>query len=205
MVMSHPDLDHSRGLVFPLEHFSVGRFAYNGRMPSGKTGDDLARAMAELKRKPEVWRAGDVVRVDDENIIEVLHPPKGFEASGENDHSLVLRLMWRGRGMALAPGDLEGPGLRALMDSGADISARLLILPHHGGKSGVTPEFLEHVRPELAVACVGYLNYRRLPHEDVRAALERAGVPLMATGENGQVRVWWAGPDAPLKAQAVLP
>jgi len=205
VVMTHPDMDHSKGLVFPLGHYSVGRFAYNGQMPEGGIAARLDRALQEQSLEPEVWRTGDEIMLGQGVVMQVLHPPAGFAASGTNDHSLVLRITWRGQGMALLPGDLEGPGLRELMASGADLSARLLVLPHHGGRSGVTGELLELVRPELALACAGHLNYRRLPHEDVRAALDMAGVPLLVTGENGGVLVKWAGPDAPLEVQTALP
>jgi competence protein ComEC len=204
MVMTHPHLDHSRGLVFPLEHFRVGRFVHNGRLPGGEIGEEMAYAIREYGRDPETWSAGNICRIGPDMVLEVLHPPAGFSASGENDRSLALRLVWRGRGMALLPADLEGAGLRALLDSGADLSARLLVLPHHGGRSGLTSELVERARPESAVACAGYLNYRRLPHEDVRAVLQEAGVPLMVTGEVGRIVVEWNGPERPAKVETAL-
>jgi competence protein ComEC len=193
MIMTHPHLDHSRGLMFPLKHFRVERFAHNGRLPDGR---EMADALAAYGREPEVWRAGQSLEAGKGAVMEVLHPDGDFQASGENDPSLTLRVVWRGRGMALLPGDIEEAGTRALLDSGRDLTARVLILPHHGGSNELTAELLERVRPELAVACAGHLNYRRLPHFEVRAALAEAGIPLLVTGENGMVSVSWNSPDS---------
>ena len=75
------------------------------------------------------------------------------------------------------------------------------MLPHHGGRSALTPELIVRARPETAVACAGNLNYRGLPHEDARTALADAGVPLMVTGEVGWIRAVWRGPDEPLEIE----
>ena len=67
-------------------------------------------------------------------------------------------------------------------------------MPHHGGRNELIGELLERVRPEIAIACAGHLNYRQLPHFEVRAALAEAGIPLLVTGENGMVSVSWNSP-----------
>ena len=121
--------------------------------------------------------------------LEVLAPPPGVAPSG-ND-GLVLRLTGNGRGLALLPGDAEGPYLRNLLRSGADLSAEVLVLPHHGSSGSLVSELYDAVSPELAVASAGAHNAYRLPARAVREELARRGIPLRITGDEGEIAVYW--------------
>ncbi|MEA3248999.1 MAG: MBL fold metallo-hydrolase [Patescibacteria group bacterium] len=55
----------------------------------------------------------------------------------------------------LFTGDITATAEQAILDSGADISACVLKVPHHGSRYSSTPEFLLAVSPELSVIQVG--------------------------------------------------
>lgn len=76
---------------------------------------------------------------------------------------LVFRLVLNGHGLALLPGDAEAPYLRALLRSGADLSADVLVLPHHGSAGSLVPALYDAVSPKLAIASAGAYNPYRLP------------------------------------------
>ncbi len=130
------------------------------------------------------------LRIADGLELEVLHPPLP-EAAGAafdgNDASLVLRLTARDdndahgarRGLALLPGDAGDPTIRALLASGADLSAEVLVLPHHGGRRKLLPRLLDAVRPAVALASAGYRNRWGFPVADTRA-VSRGGHPRRA-------------------------
>ena len=203
--MSHPDRDHAQGLVDVAAHVDLARFGYNGQWPEHGLASRLpglleARAVpvSDLSARRVLELGGDL---GSDLVLEVLHPPRGYFPSQDNDDSLVLRLVWRGVGLALIPGDVEAQGLAVLRetarDQGRDLSARVLVLPHHGSKSSLDPDLYAWVRPTLAVAAAGFLNPFGHPHADVVAALEAQGVPVLSTGEAGAVELTWDDPQQP--------
>ena len=121
--------------------------------------------------------------------LEVLAPAPGVTPSG-ND-GLVFRLVLNGHGLALLPGDAEAPYLRALLRSGADLSADVLVLPHHGSSGSLVPALYDAVSPRLAIASAGAYNPYRLPSRKVRDALEQRAIPLRITGDEGEIAVHW--------------
>ncbi|THB63634.1 MAG: DNA internalization-related competence protein ComEC/Rec2 [Desulfovibrio sp.] len=196
IVVSHPDLDHIRGTLYPLERFEVGEYVGNGKLPGGEW--DLARlerALADADMQPQVWRAGDVIDLGQGVALEVLHPSPDFESTKGNDHSLVMRLTWQGHGLAYLPGDVETKAINRVLEEDVEHEAQVLLLPHHGSKSSTSPELYQAVDPDLAVASCGYLNYWRFPSAEVRQALEEADIPLLTTPECGAIRFSWAAPD----------
>ncbi|MBZ2170621.1 ComEC/Rec2 family competence protein [Cupidesulfovibrio sp. SRB-5] len=97
----------------------------------------------------------------------------------------------RRRGLALIPGDAGDPAIRALLDAGTDLSAEVLVLPHHGGRRKLLPQLLDAVRPSVALASAGYRNRWGFPVADTRAALAARNIPLLVTAESGQIQARW--------------
>src|SRR5262249_14994054 len=106
---------------------------------------------------------------------------------GNND-SLVLRLRY-GRHTFLLTGDIEKQVEWGLLDRGVVEHADVLKVAHHGSKTSTTPDFLERVRPAVALISAGYENNYRLPHKDVVARLEDSHAAVLRTDLWGLVTV----------------
>ena len=196
VVMSHEDSDHSKGLSHILGRFSVGRFVYNGTLPGGELGRRMRRAIHASGLDPEIVRAGDLLDLGRGLVLEVLHPSDLDRTGSSNNRSLALRLVWRGTPLALLFGDLERGGLRPLLTGAADLSAQVLVLPHHGSVTSLSPALYDRVGPRLALVSCGYLNGYGFPSPEVVRAMADRDVPLLATALHGLLRVEWAAPDA---------
>jgi competence protein ComEC len=199
--LSHPDADHSQGLVHVLRRFRVARFASNGRLPGGGLGDEFRAALDRSGLAPEVWTAGESHALAPGLVLEVLHPGPGGRLKNSNDTSLALRLTWRGRGLALLCGDLERPGLAELLSRNPDLGAEVLVLPHHGADSSLSPDFYDRAAPRLALAAAGAHNAYGFPGPGVQAELARRGIPLWTTGASGALCVVFP-PDGPARVAA---
>lgn len=193
--LSHPDVDHSHGVPFLVERFSVGALYTNGMLPSGLTGERLRPALAARGLEPVRLAAGDAVELGGGVRASVLHPTAEFSASRANERSLVLRLEREGRSLALLPGDVERSGLRALLAGGADLSAEVLVLPHHGSRRSLDRDFYAAVSPGVALCSNGYLNRYGFPAPDVAAAVREAGAEVYATSRHGRVVCSWIGAE----------
>lgn len=197
VVLSHPHVDHWRGLVYPVARFKPGRFAWNGEWPEKDwQREELEQALNQADLVPETWRAGQTHDLGHGLALEVLHPAQGTDLAKENDRSLVLRLTWQGRGLALLPGDVEVAGLTALLATGQDLHADILALSHHGSGNGMIPGFYARVSPRVAVGSCGYLNHWRYPAEKVTQGLDALDIPLLTTAEHCAVSVYWSSPEA---------
>ena len=206
VIATHPDADHLSGLLFILEHFSIGSYFSNGDAPRSVLA---AREQAALRKNgglaKKVLAAGDRLELAPGLHMEVLWPPPDMrfgsggskkEESG-NDASLVLRLVWMGEPLALLCGDAENRALQGLLQSAHErVAARVLVLPHHGSEKSLAPGFYEGVKPKLALVSCGYGNRWGFPAGAVKKALREMGVPLYSTSEHGQIAVSWTHPEA---------
>ncbi|MFH1915395.1 MAG: DNA internalization-related competence protein ComEC/Rec2 [Pseudomonadota bacterium] len=201
VIMSHPDNDHSRGLSFILSRFEVGVFHTNGMFPGGESGLEMRAALASSGLDPVPLEAGQQVDLGGGKRFEVLHPAPGFRSRGSNERSLVLRLADGDQGLAILPGDMERAGTAAVLVSGLDLSAQVLVLPHHGSRSSLSLDFYRAVGARVALCSDGFMNRFGFPHPEVVEAL---GVPVYATSRHGLVRAQWAG-DGSLSIHPHLP
>lgn len=191
LIYTHPDADHLAGLVYPLAALRVGRLAGNGYLPEGQLGQDFAQAVDRSGLSLETWRAGQEIAIEPGLVIQVLSPEAGRQYKDANEASLVMRLLWQGRPLLLITGDIGAKALRQLRQSGADLSAQTLILPHHGSKGSWDEDFYRQVGPDLALASAGYLNRWKHPSAKVRASLDEQGIPLLSTSERGSILLVW--------------
>jgi competence protein ComEC len=191
VVLSHGDFDHLRGLFTILETFSVKRFVYNGRWPSGWDGRRLDRSLGTPPIPTLTVKAGDVIPLQPGLQMEVLNPDPQSELRSSNNRSLILRLAHKGQGLALLPGDAENEVLQDLVQLGAELESNLLVVPHHGSRSSLLPAFYRKVNPSLAVVSCGFMNIYRFPHPSVVQAIEDQGVDLLTTAEQGMIEVGW--------------
>jgi competence protein ComEC len=114
-------------------------------------------------------------------------PPEGLNGSEDdlNNNSVVLRLVYGGVSFLLT-GDLAAEGEAALLASPADLHATVLKVGHHGSDGSTTPAFFDAVAPSIAVISVGADNVFGHPSPTTRLRL--AGIPLLRTDANGDVR-----------------
>jgi competence protein ComEC len=227
VVNSHPDTDHLAGLLFLLAHFRIGEYYGNGDSPAPELAARERDALAASGLRKKSLKAGDCLALAPELRLEVLWPPGPLPAQGDgtaartgpgpadgnaiplrakapeersrsNDASLVMRLLWRNRPLALLCGDAGSAPLGVLAATrGPDLAARVLLLPHHGSASGLEPKLYAAVNPRLALVSCGYVNRYGFPAAAVRRELSQRGIPLYSTADAGQISVLWTDPDAP--------
>jgi beta-lactamase superfamily II metal-dependent hydrolase len=164
VVVSHRDLDHARGLV-PLlsrEDLEIGAVyigADAAKNPSSPETATLLAALVDAKRSGRCTVSRDLDDTFTTDAlsggglsVEVLAPtfemamtgPTGTSPSGtrmsSNSLSAVLRVRLSSGLRVLLPGDMDHVTLTELLDAGTDLSADVLVFPHHGSISAVSNE-----------------------------------------------------------------
>jgi len=191
VALTHAHQDHLGGLTAILENFQVGRLWIGREVSSSALArlEELARQKKipvehELRGKSFSWDGVEG---------EFLWPPSRPEEiapEAKNNDSLVLRLHFRNRTFLL-PGDAEKESESALLsqNSGDALRADVLKVGHHGSKNSTTPEFLAVVQPRLGIISAGEANPYGHPHAELLERLEKAGVRVLRTDQDGMVQV----------------
>lgn len=188
-MLTHAQDDHVSGLVEVLQRYDVGA-VLTGSLP-GKTAayrawlDELERAGVPVSAA----QAGQRIELGQGARLEVLAPAPQPLAGTEDDlnnNSVVLRLVYR-QASFLLTGDLEAEGEAALLNAPFEVRSTVLKVGHHGSDGSTTQRFLDAVGPSLAVVSAGAENMFGHPSPTTRLRL--AGVPLLRTDANGDVRL----------------
>ncbi|MGA7990571.1 MAG: DNA internalization-related competence protein ComEC/Rec2, partial [Thermoanaerobaculia bacterium] len=191
VVLTHPHPDHARGLLAVLSSLPVGRVVLPRAAPRNVFLDEFLAAAA--RRRLVLERLGAGARFEAAGVaFDVLHPPDApYPRAKENNGSLVLRARAGERTLLLA-GDVEGPAERDLVASGADLSADVLKVPHHGSRTSTTPGFLARVAPRVALVGVGRRNRFGHPAPEVLERLAHGRVRVFRTDRDGDVALTFA-------------
>lgn len=188
LLASHVQMDHAGGLIYLARTFRPDTLFTNGEArPQARFARDLHRAMARAGTAETVLARGRPFHPLPGVRTQVLNPgAEGSPFSDGNDRSLVVRLRY-GRHSFLFPGDIEAPAESLLTASGADLSATVLKVPHHGSATSSTEAFLARVAPRLAVVSAGADNPYGHPSPAVIRRYRERGVRLRQTVRDGAV------------------
>ena len=184
VVLSHPHIDHTRGVRAVVERYKVLNAVTNGQEAgSGKSGQKvLHRLVAVSEQLGEEPIGFEPIRVEDLPTVglsnDVVSPvacgtvnPKftvlwgtadttGWTteaASNQNNHSVVVRVDFGAASMLLT-GDLEERGIAGLLarykNSGL-LDVDVYLVGHHGAANATTEGLLQAVTPKIAVISMG--------------------------------------------------
>lgn len=192
MVMSHPHPDHYGGLVYVLDHFDVGEIWYNGTISDG--ANVLFQKAGKREVPYKILKRGDLLEGARYRIY-VFHPYDEFRASSftpeyvtRNSDSLVLKIEYEDTSV-LFTGDIEKDAEEDILYIGGRLKSDIIKVPHHGGRTSSSEEFLKAVSPEIAVISAGRGNSFGHPHTDTLERYERAGARIFRTDVNGAVTI----------------
>jgi competence protein ComEC len=161
-VTTHADLDHAGGMSAIRRHFPIAAEWTGASAPRDQQwwGNLSVRALGE-------GQAGAFTR-------------------RTNDTALVLRLEY-GLASFLLTSDATATAERELLTAGAPLRATVLKVGHHGARGATTLEFLQAVRPTVAVISVGPANPYGHPAPETLDRLQTAGVRVYRTDRDGAV------------------
>jgi competence protein ComEC len=184
VIVSHPHIDHTRGLPAVLSQYSVEAFVDDG-LETG-SGGRQQKAAHQKARDSRIPYLGVTQRSTANPTKRPTPPGKPFANCGtvpafeflwgaldardgwaqtilknQNDSSVVTRVQF-GKTSFLFPGDLEEDVQDDFIKQACPSATRncpldvdILLVAHHGSHNGTTPELLEAATPHVAVIEMG--------------------------------------------------
>lgn len=186
VVETHPDFDHFAGLIDVLKSYKVGAVIKTGRRGIAQSYKDLERIISEKEIMVINLFAGDRIRYQDYWLSALSPSAKDINAKNVNNAGLVL-VFGGSSPTALFTADIDAEKERQLIKK-YDLAADILKVSHHGSKYSSVREFLNKVKPRLAVIGVGKNSYGH-PTKDVLERLANIGSTVLRTDFHGTVKV----------------
>ena len=191
IISTHPDFDHLAGLVEVLKSYRVEGVGWTG--VKGRTAE-FEEFMIETDQEGAekiILKKGEIIRVGRNLKIEVLAPLEDFagrEIKDYNTSSLVFKVSY-GKTDFLLTGDSPISVEKKLVEKmKRDLDVEILQVGHHGSKSSTSQVWLEATSPEIAVIQVGKDNRYGHPNQEVLERLEKYGIKILRTDQDGDIK-----------------
>lgn len=180
---THPDADHIGQLAQVIGEFNVDEVWMSGNPSTSNTYLNVLQTIEASGTDYYEPRAGEVFDIG-KMRIDVLYPEQITGAA--NEESISVKMTY-GDMRFVFTGDAGVKEEGLMIDSGNDLRAEILHLGHHGSNTSTSKDFLEAVKPELAIYSAGADNSYGHPHAEVIAAVENTGAEIYGTDVNGTI------------------
>lgn len=191
IVSTHPHNDHAGGLTYTVDHFDVEEVITGSY---GLTTPTFHELLIRLDRKGIEYNdalAGSILRGGGVHV-EVLSPQQLDTSGGEdtrmNNNSVVLRVTYKGASFLFAS-DIGEESEYLLINSGRDIRATVLKVPHQGSDTSSSWEFLRAVQPTIGIISVGRWNDYGHPSPLILGRYRWLGIKTYRTDRQGAITV----------------
>ena len=202
MIATHAHADHIGAADEVIRAASV-KNVLDSRVPNTtKNYQDFLAAIDERGVTYIGAEPGQTFDLGDGAVISVLAPiqplfTKDQLRSGGNEpnaNSVVTRLDY-GKFSMLLTGDAEAQTEERMMGKGANVTADVLKVGHHGSRYASSEEFLRRGRFKAAIISTSADNRYGHPNQEVLDRLRAAGVQLYRTDLQGEITITTLGED----------
>lgn len=169
IIISHDDTDHINGIPEIIQNHRVKNIyatsAFIDKSVKRGTAKYLAACFAEygLSMRPLT----DKLEAKNVNI-DILWPDKAAcsdELLSDNNKSVVSLIEFADRKILICS-DIEGVAQNLLLQKYRNISADVVIVPHHGSKKTAEDDFLIRIDGQYMICSSGQRHYQKLRNEN---------------------------------------
>lgn len=181
LVLTHTDIDHMGDMLEVAKELKIGQVLVS---PGSLTKPDFVVKLRQMKTPVHAVSAGDNLPIMGSHL-QVLYP--NAVGDGGNNDSVVLYGNLLGKNF-LFTGDLEEEGEEQMMATYPNLPVDVLKAEHHGSKGSSSPEFLDHISPQMALISAGQNNRYKHPHQETLDRFQNQNMTIYRTDQQGAIR-----------------
>lgn len=195
-VITHPHADHISGFIETLRRFEFEYvFADNLEYQTPEV-EALTEELERSKLEPQKLFAGQKISIG-EVTLNIFWPSSDYQCSGNiNDCSVVIRLDY-GKVCAYLLGD-AGEKIQDLFSVKQVRSCPIIKVAHQGASDGLSSNFLNKIKPQIAVISVGENQFGH-PSEEILEKLKGENVKALRTDRLGTIEIITDGNNYQIK------
>jgi len=195
--LSHPHLDHFAGFNHVFKRYNLLSFAAEDLNNKSASFQGLLSQLNDKKLRIQYLYSGDAFKIKDGTRFSVLAPTKDFidrtspnGQIGENgEFASLIILVSYGSFRAVFTGDSQAFELNQAISDNSIQGTKILEVPHHGSKTGLSIEILDRLRPDYAIISVGAHNRYGHPNKFTLDLLNEFGIKTLNTSKNGDIEI----------------
>lgn len=187
-IATHPHSDHIGSLSKVFENFEVEDVIMpeipEKIIPTTTTYERFLNSVSENVKNVYPAQRGDTYTYGGITLT-ILAPVDDYD---DLNNMSVVTLASFGKTSVMITGDAETPSEEDMLEfKGADYSADILKVGHHGSKTSSSEEWLNAVNPQFAVISCGIDNDYGHPHKQLIKRLEKAEIEYYRTDLAGNI------------------
>ncbi len=188
IIVSHNDVDHINGIPEIVGQCRVGRVYANDAFLCETDEWGTAKFLNDYLGKEglQVETLGAQLNFSSSTNIRILWPGEHinqYDQLSDNDKSLVTLIEFAGTKILLCS-DIERFAQTELLRLNPNLTADVLVVPHHGSVTTLEPDFLEQFDAEILIC-----SCSRTDHERRQASTQRSEAKWLYTARDGALTV----------------
>lgn len=188
VIMSHPHSDHMGCMYRIIEKYGAETILMpklrEELIPVTSSFTKLVNAADERGIPIKTAEAGNTFPVGENSSIYIAAPVREYDDL--NNSSITAKFTYKDVSFLFC-GDIAEEAEDDILSSGADISADVIKVPHHGSESSGKKIFVQAVSPKCALFSCGQENDYGHPHTPVVKLYQKLGVKIYRTDMDGTV------------------
>lgn len=193
IIVSHFDSDHVGGLFTVIKELNVKNIIIGKQFEYSDNYKKLLEIIKDKKIKLYIVEMGQKINIDKDTYMDILWPSNEYKITDNsiNNNSLVFKLNTACKSI-LFTGDIEEVAEKAILKQYTNnlkkLKADIIKIAHHGSKTSSSVEFLNAVKPKIALIGVGKNNKFGHPSEITLKNLKNIGCSIFRTDEKGEIQ-----------------
>jgi competence protein ComEC len=191
VILTHPERDHLVGLLEVLKKYKVENIFWTGIKRDIPEYQEWQKLIKKEKAKIYIIPFVQKVTMGKDISMNFLYPVENLadkEYQNSNDTSIVAKLNFN-QNSFLFTGDISKSVEEELINYYQNLKSDVLKVAHHGSKTSTSGEFLKEILPKIAIISVGKENPYGHPHQEVLEILNKFGIRVLRTDENGDIKI----------------
>jgi competence protein ComEC len=181
LLLTHGDLRHIGGANLIASEFAVGQFLASSVRFRSPTYRQIPGNLDSQRLRP-------INRGDRFGAWTVMHPESRERFPEADDNAIVLRGEFNGARVLLCS-DLGRSGQRTLRDREQDLRAGVVVAGIPANSEPLGDALLDAVQPRVIIVSASEVPSQERATKDLRTRLERRGVPVFYTSDDGAVTI----------------